>query len=276
MSKTLLKCLLLSSLLLCWSYPCNAIAASTTAHTNNWAVLVCTSRFWFNYRHMANTLSLYRTVKRLGIPDERIILMLADDMACNSRNKYPAQVFNNENHKLNLYGDNVEVGVSVVDCFTFYTLAFFERLNIYDDTSLISLFGSYDPDKLASTAYYRTDLYQQRLEEVPVTNFFGSVMETIHTDSAYRALSGIDSSKSKTCLLLDQSVHDVMQRLKSSDVRRQISESYATDQHGTCPFTRMRSIFNEKMDKIEETDSLVNYGLAVLFSLVAFSTWLSR
>lgn len=50
-----------------------------------------------------------RTVKRLGIPDERIILMLADDMACNARNKYPAQVFNNENHKLNLYGDNVEV-----------------------------------------------------------------------------------------------------------------------------------------------------------------------
>lgn len=35
--------------------------------------------------------------------------MLADDMACNTRNKYPAQVFNNENHKLNLYGDNVEV-----------------------------------------------------------------------------------------------------------------------------------------------------------------------
>lgn len=97
--------------------------------------------FRFNYRHMANTLSLYRyvynfslffffklfelcltmiyywsltsfsfrTVKRLGIPDERIILMLADDMACNARNKYPAQVFNNENHRLNLYGDNVEV-----------------------------------------------------------------------------------------------------------------------------------------------------------------------
>lgn len=51
----------------------------------------------------------FRTVKRLGIPDERIILMLADDMACNARNKYPAQVFNNENHMLNLYGDNVEV-----------------------------------------------------------------------------------------------------------------------------------------------------------------------
>lgn len=38
-------------------------------HSNNWAVLVDTSRFWFNYRHVANVLSIYRSVKRLGIPD---------------------------------------------------------------------------------------------------------------------------------------------------------------------------------------------------------------
>lgn len=40
-----------------------------SSHTNNWVVLVCTSRFWFNYRHVANVLSLYHSVKRLGIPD---------------------------------------------------------------------------------------------------------------------------------------------------------------------------------------------------------------
>lgn len=48
---------------------------AVSGHTNNWAVLVCTSRFWFNYRHIANTLSVYRTVKRLGVPDSNIILM---------------------------------------------------------------------------------------------------------------------------------------------------------------------------------------------------------
>jgi len=41
-------------------------------HTNNWAVLVDTSRFWFNYRHVANVLSLYRSVRRLGIPDSQV------------------------------------------------------------------------------------------------------------------------------------------------------------------------------------------------------------
>ncbi|XP_077411706.1 GPI-anchor transamidase [Vanacampus margaritifer] len=78
-------------------------------HTNNWAVLVCTSRYWFNYRHVANTLSVYRSVKRLGIPDSHIVLMLSDDMACNPRNPKPATVFSHKNMELNVYGDDVEV-----------------------------------------------------------------------------------------------------------------------------------------------------------------------
>ncbi|XP_016423120.1 GPI-anchor transamidase-like [Sinocyclocheilus rhinocerous] len=81
----------------------------SSGHTNNWAVLVCTSRFWFNYRHVANTLSVYRSVKRLGIPDSHIVLMLADDMACNYRNPKPATVFSHKNMELNVYGDDVEV-----------------------------------------------------------------------------------------------------------------------------------------------------------------------
>ncbi|ESR55967.1 peptidase C13 family [Citrus sinensis] len=370
-------------------------SAETTMHTNNWAVLVCTSRFWFNYRHMANTLSLYRTVKRLGIPDERIILMLADDMACNARNKYPAQVFNNENHKLNLYGDNVEVdyrgyevtvenflrvltgrheaavprskrllsdegshillymtghggdeflkfqdseelqshdladavkqmkekhrfkellimvdtcqaatlfsqlhspgvlaigssmkgensyshhldsdvGVSVVDRFTFYTLAFFEKLNMYDNASLSSLFTSYNPTLLMSTAYYRTDLYQRKLEEVPVTNFFGSVMETIHTDSAYRTT--FSRKTSETIMPLQQSVeHDESRQLINSNVQDQTSDTKIEDKQ--CPFTRRWNAFQDKLEKIERIDSLVNYGLIIMFPLLLISTWLSR
>lgn len=373
-------------------------SSSTTAmHTNNWAVLVCTSRFWFNYRHMANTLSLYRTVKRLGIPDERIILMLADDMACNARNKYPAQVFNNENHRLNLYGDNVEVdyrgyevtvenflrvltgrhetavprskrllsdegshillymtghggdeflkfqdseelqshdladavkqmkekrrfkellimvdtcqaatlfsqlqspgvlaigssmkgensyshhldadvGVSVIDRFTFYTLAFFERVNMYDNASLGSLFSSYNPNMLMSTAYYRTDLYPRRLEEVPVTNFFGSVMETIHTDSAYKAFSGKDSKKSTLEMPLRQSSQDLRRTLASSDVHYPTSDSNIEEPQSSCPVTNFWISMHGKMTKVQGLDSWVNYGLFLMFPMVAMSSWLS-
>lgn len=85
------------------------VHAQESQHTNNWAVLVSTSRFWFNYRHMANVLSMYRTVKRLGIPDSQIILMLSDDVSCNPRNAFPGAVFNNADRVLDLYGDNIEV-----------------------------------------------------------------------------------------------------------------------------------------------------------------------
>jgi Peptidase C13 family len=111
--------------------------ASVSDRTNNWAVLVCTSRFWsvsalralhaqgilfcsvtarrpifpsrFNYRHMANTLGIYRNVKRLGIPDSNIILMLADDAACNPRNTFAGTVYSNAARQLDLYGENIEV-----------------------------------------------------------------------------------------------------------------------------------------------------------------------
>jgi len=83
--------------------------ASQTGERNNWAVIVETSRYWYNYRHVANSLSFYHTVKRLGLPDSNIILMVAEDMACNARNTRPGTVFNDMNHRLNLYGEDVEV-----------------------------------------------------------------------------------------------------------------------------------------------------------------------
>ena len=82
---------------------------ATSLKSDNWAVIVDTSRFWFNYRHAANSLSVYRSVKRLGIPDSHIILMMADDFACNARNPFPGSIFNNRQHQLDVYGDNVEV-----------------------------------------------------------------------------------------------------------------------------------------------------------------------
>uniref|UniRef100_A0A915DFW1 GPI-anchor transamidase n=1 Tax=Ditylenchus dipsaci TaxID=166011 RepID=A0A915DFW1_9BILA len=78
-------------------------------HTNNWAVLVCSSRFWYNYRHVANVLSFYHSIKRLGIPDSNIIVMLADQIPCNPRNPDPATIYNNAYHHSNLFSEDVEV-----------------------------------------------------------------------------------------------------------------------------------------------------------------------
>lgn len=40
----------------------NAPAVPESAHTNNWAVLVCASRYWFNYR-----------VRRTGLLNTRLV-----------------------------------------------------------------------------------------------------------------------------------------------------------------------------------------------------------
>lgn len=88
----------------------NALAwAQQSLHNTNAAVIVCTSRYWFNYRHVANALSMYHSVKRMGIPDSQIILMLADDIPCNSRNVFPGEVHGDLSHSVNLYGEEVEV-----------------------------------------------------------------------------------------------------------------------------------------------------------------------
>ena len=120
-----------------------AVAVAKAKHSSNWAVVVSTSRYWYNYRHASDALSLYRTVKRLGIPDSRIILMLAEDVACNPRNPHPPRVFNSEAHGLDIYGSDVEVdyrGYEVtVDNFI-RVLTGARALRIH--TSILECFGS--------------------------------------------------------------------------------------------------------------------------------------
>ncbi|KAL4425650.1 hypothetical protein ABPG75_009666 [Micractinium tetrahymenae] len=68
-------------------------AASGGNATDTWAVIVSSSRYWLNYRHAANALAVYQAVRRLGLPDSRILLMLADQPACSPRNPLPGQLF---------------------------------------------------------------------------------------------------------------------------------------------------------------------------------------
>jgi phosphatidylinositol glycan class K len=68
---------------------------AASRHTSNWAIIVCASRYWLNYRHVSNAMAVYHTVRRLGIPDTHIVMMMADDYACNARNSFPGRLFPN-------------------------------------------------------------------------------------------------------------------------------------------------------------------------------------
>lgn len=63
---------------------------------DNWVVIVSTSRYWFNYRHLANALSIYNTVKKLGIPDSRIIFLNTLDIINDDRNPLRGEMYSSE------------------------------------------------------------------------------------------------------------------------------------------------------------------------------------
>ena len=58
-------------------------------HKGNWALLVAASSGWENYRHQADVLAIYQQLKAAGYTDDRIILVMEDDIAQNSSNPYP-------------------------------------------------------------------------------------------------------------------------------------------------------------------------------------------
>lgn len=59
---------------------------------DQWAVLVQGSEGWSNYRHHADVLNMYQLLKKKGWDDDHIILIASDDIARNSKNKYPGEV----------------------------------------------------------------------------------------------------------------------------------------------------------------------------------------
>ncbi len=76
--------------------------------TDAWMVIVSTSRFWHNYRHQGNALAVYHTARKLGLSDDHILFMLADDVACDARNPYPGTILRQPaitGEHVNLYGE---------------------------------------------------------------------------------------------------------------------------------------------------------------------------
>ena len=72
-----------------------------------WAVLIATSSGWANYRHQADVLSMYQLLKANGYTDDRIVLIVEDDIAYNTHNPSPGFISTSPN------GENVYNGVHI-------------------------------------------------------------------------------------------------------------------------------------------------------------------
>lgn len=315
---------------------------------------------------MANVLSMYRTVKRLGIPDSQIILMLSDDVACNSRNLFPGSVFNNKDHALDLYGESVEVdyrgyevtvenfirlltdrwsedqpkskrlltdensnifiymtghggddflkfqdaeeiasediadafaqmyekkryneilfmidtcqantmfskfyspnilavgsseldessyshhsdveiGVAVIDRFTYYTLEYLEQIEKNSTLTLQDLFDSYTFEKVHSHTGVRTDLFQRDVKDVLITDFFGNVQNILPESDVTGSLE------------IDQELDNDIKNLVQMALERRIQEKLAagvnagvnSDQHNAT--THLEAVSMEDITTI--------------------------
>mmetsp|Transcript_23363 Transcript_23363/g.41466 ORF Transcript_23363/g.41466 Transcript_23363/m.41466 type:complete len:356 (-) Transcript_23363:150-1217(-) len=76
--------------------------------SDNWAVVLSSSKFYFNYRHTVNAVMIYNQLKRLGFDDDHIIMMIPENSACHSRNTFPGQIFNGQS-KVDHYATNIQI-----------------------------------------------------------------------------------------------------------------------------------------------------------------------
>jgi len=65
-----------------------------TEGAENWAVIVAGSNGYSNYRHQADACHAVQVAKAGGIPEDRIITMMYDDIARNQENPFPGKLFN--------------------------------------------------------------------------------------------------------------------------------------------------------------------------------------
>lgn len=73
-----------------------------------WALLIAGSAGWGNYRHQADVCHAVQVLRRGGIPEERMVVMMFDDIAHNPENPRQGEIINHPK------GSDVYKGVPLV------------------------------------------------------------------------------------------------------------------------------------------------------------------
>lgn len=60
---------------------------------DRWAVVISPSTTWGNYRHQADAFAMYQMLKNHGYDDDHIVLIVEDNLADDSRNVFPGEIF---------------------------------------------------------------------------------------------------------------------------------------------------------------------------------------
>jgi len=90
------------------------------------------------------------------------------------------------------YGENsyshhvdYDIGVAVIDRFTYFLLEFFEEVDQQSKQTLNHLFKSFNPSRINSHPEWRDDLFKRTPDQTLITDFFGSVLNVELTSLPY-------------------------------------------------------------------------------------------
>ena len=159
---------------------------------SHWAVLVQGSTGWENYRHHADVLNIYQLLKRNGWPDDRIILILSDDIAQHANNKYKGEVRAYAN------GDDLYAGAEIdystdtltvndiVDILTGQRSQHLPTVLNADGHSNVLVFWSGHGCKKGSK--YAANGFLWHDKTVFTDNMLRQTLETMHNNNRYRKM----------------------------------------------------------------------------------------
>ena len=74
--------------------------------TDCWAVIVSPSTTWSNYRHQADAFAMYQTLRYYGYDDDHIVLIVEDNLANDTRNLFPGEIFVERSQTTGITGES--------------------------------------------------------------------------------------------------------------------------------------------------------------------------
>jgi len=113
-----------------------------------------------------------------------------------------------------------EIGVALIDRFTYSLLEFMQNLDMHSDSTIADFMDSLDTEFLNSNPEIRSDLFERRPEDVRMTDFFGNIRPVI--------MGGAPISVANAKLITGESVFGIPQLKKNSEPNNARRINYET------------------------------------------------
>lgn len=105
------------------------------SYCKNKAVLISGSSGWINYRFESDIWTIYQKLIKRGFNEKDIILACYDDVANNVNNSYKGKLFNDLDHKENVYGGKDKLNYK-------------NKITLFDITTILSNLDTTEEDNL--------------------------------------------------------------------------------------------------------------------------------